>query len=339
MISACDFRSDTLTLPTAAMKSAMLAAPLGDDVYGEDPTVNRLESLAADLMAKEAALWLPSGTQANLVALMTHCQRGDEYIVGQTAHCYRFEGGGAAICGGIQPQPLDVQPDGSLSLAELAAVVKPADVHFAQTRLCCLENTQAGRALAVSYLKDAQALTQQLGLALHVDGARLCNAAIAVNSTVAELATLCDSLTLCLSKGLGAPAGSLLAGNRDFIASARRWRKVLGGGLRQAGILAAAGIYALEHHFERLADDHARATRLARGLAEFPDLHVEPSAHATNMVFARPSAELAERYQAYLGQQQIKVGGYGALRFVTHLDIDDEAVDRLLTATERFFDS
>ncbi|PLY02410.1 MAG: low-specificity L-threonine aldolase [Desulfuromonas sp.] len=334
-----DFRSDTLTMPTMSMRAAMHDAVLGDDVYGEDPTVNRLEAMVAERLGKEASIWLPSGTQANLVALLTHCQRGDEYIVGQAAHCYRYEGGGAAVCGGIQPQPLSLRDDGTFDLEEVEAAVKPDDYHFARTRLVCLENTHAGMPLAVDYLAEARLLCDRLGLALHVDGARLCNAAVARHVDVSLLAKPCDSLTLCLSKGLGAPAGSMLAGARSFIDEARRWRKMLGGGMRQVGMLAAAGIHALQHHVERLADDHQRAAYLASELALFPELHVDRQRVLTNMVFCSPGVDLMSQYQEYLLQYGIRVGGYGALRFVTHLDVGDHDVERLVAATRDFFAS
>jgi len=334
-----DFRSDTLTLPTAQMKSAMQEALLGDDVYGEDPTVNRLESFAAEMLAKESCLWLPSGTQSNLVALLTHCRRGDEFIVGQAAHCYRFEGGGAAICGGIQPQPLDFCPDGTLDLELVVAAVKPDNYHFARTRLLCLENTQAGMPLSVAYLAEARAVCDRIGLALHIDGARLCNAAISQQVEVAELARHADTVSLCLSKGLGAPAGSLLLGSAPFIAEARRWRKVLGGGMRQVGSLAAAGIYALVNHVNRLADDHRRAGLIAEGLSRYAALQVDRQRVATNMVFCSPESKLMNDYQDFLRHRGIRVGGYDTLRFVTHLDVDDHDVARLLDATRDFFEN
>lgn len=332
-----DFRSDTVTLPTDEMKEVMLQAPLGDDVYGEDPTVNRLEELVANTLGKEAALLLPSGTQSNLVALMSHCQRGDEYIVGQTAHCYRFEGGGAAVCGGIQPQPLAFRPDGTLDPEEVCEAIKPHDSHYARTSLVCLENTQAGRPVSAEYVERMRCLCDEHSLSLHMDGARLFNAASALDTSAEALAKPCDSISICLSKGLGAPAGSMLTGSRELIERARRWRKVLGGGMRQVGMLAAAGIYALENHVDRLAEDHRRATTLAEGLARYSELNVEISQGATNMVFCTPAPVLKQRYQEYLLQHGVKVGGYEALRFVTHLDIDDAAVSRVLDVTHAFF--
>ncbi|MCW5622370.1 MAG: low-specificity L-threonine aldolase, partial [Burkholderiales bacterium] len=259
-----DLRSDTVTRPTPGMRAAMAAAEVGDDVYGEDPTVNRLEVLAAGLLGKEAALFVPTGTQSNLLGVMAHCERGDEYLVGQQAHTYKYEGGGAAVLGSIQPQPLEFEPDGSLDLERAAAAIKPDDSHFARTRLLCLENTQGGKVLALDYLERAHAFARAHGLGLHLDGARLFNAAVEQGVPVGEIARWFDTVSVCLSKGLGAPVGSVLCGSAGHIAKARRWRKVLGGGMRQAGVLAAAGIYALENHIERLAEDHANARRLAR---------------------------------------------------------------------------
>jgi len=332
-----DFRSDTVTRPTEAMRRCMAEAAVGDDVYGEDPTVNRLESQAAKLLGHQGALWLPTGTQANLAALLSHCQRGDAYIVGQQGHCYRFEGGGAAVLGSIQPQPIPFAPDGSLDLDEVARAVKPRDNHFARTRLVCLENTQSGRVVPLSYLRKARRLCDDLGLALHLDGARLFNAALASGEDVQSFAGCCDSVTLCLSKGLGAPAGTILAGSTGLIDAARRWRKVLGGGMRQVGILAAAGCYALEHHVERLAEDHALARQLAERLACFPHLNIDQSRVETNMVFAYPSEEMAGSYREWLKQHDILVGGYDALRFVTHLDVTEADVDKLVRTTKAFF--
>ncbi len=254
-----DLRSDTVTQPDAAMRSAMTNAEVGDDVYGDDPTVNALEAQAAKLSGKEAALFLPTGTQANLVALLTHCQRGEEYIVGQKAHNYLYEAGGAAVLGSIQPQPIDANDDGTLPLDKVLAAIKPDDIHFAQTRLLSLENTHSGKVLPLSYLQQAWALTREQKLALHIDGARVFNAAVALNVPLSEITQYCDTLTICLSKGLGAPVGSLLCGSAEYIKRARRWRKMTGGGMRQAGILAAAGLYALEHNVARLKDDHDNA--------------------------------------------------------------------------------
>ncbi|MDH3693981.1 MAG: low-specificity L-threonine aldolase, partial [Gammaproteobacteria bacterium] len=258
-----DLRSDTVTRPTVTMRAAMAEAEVGDDVYGEDPTVNRLEQLAAEKLGKEAAVFAASGTQTNLIALLAHCERGDEYIVGQTAHTYKYEGGGAAVLGSIQPQPLDFGLDGSLDLDKVKSVIKEDDSHFAKTRLLCLENTQGGKVLPLDYLAAARTFVNQHGLGLHLDGARLFNAAVGLGVPAVEVAQHFDTVSICLSKGLGAPVGSLLVGSNELIERARRWRKVVGGGMRQAGVLAAAGIEALEHHVDRLQEDHDNASSLA----------------------------------------------------------------------------
>ena len=330
-----DLRSDTVTRPTAAMRAAMAAAPVGDDVYGEDPTVNRLQELAAERLGMEAALFVPSGTQSNLLAIMAHCNRGDEYIAGQSAHCYRFEGGGAAVLGSVQPQPLEFEPDGTLDLAKVAALVKPDDPHFARTRLLCLENTQGGTVLPLAYLAQARQFTRDNGLALHLDGARLANAAVRLGVGLREISQQFDSVSLCLSKGLGAPVGSVLAGDRELIATARRWRKVLGGGMRQAGILAAAGLLALEEGMEQLAQDHDNARRLADGLAEL-GLPVDPAAVQTNMVFVPLPPSTAAELTAFLRERGILVAGREALRLVTHRDVTAPDIDRVIAAWGEF---
>lgn len=314
-----DLRSDTVTRPSAAMRSAMASARVGDDVYGEDPTVNRLEEACAERLGFEAGLLLPSGTQSNLAALLTHCARGDEYIAGQDAHTYRYEGGGAAVFGGIQPQPLAFADDGTLPLDVVEAVVKPDDFHYARTRLLCLENTQAGRAVGTAYFGEARALANRLGLRVHLDGARLFNASAALGVDAIEITRHCDSVSLCLSKGLGAPVGSVLCGTSAFVDGARRWRKVLGGGMRQAGVIAAAGLYALEHNVDRLAEDHRRARVLALRLRDL-GLHAE---ERTNMVFVEAAdATMA----ADLAAAGIQVSG---ARWVIHLDVDDQAIDHV----------
>ena len=308
------------------MRDAIYAAEVGDDVYGDDPTVNALESLAAEMLGKEAALFVTSGTQANLVALLTHCGRGDEYIAGATAHTYWYEAGGAAALGGIQPQTLPFEPDGTLDLTAVAKLVKPDDVHFARTRLLCLENTRAGRAAGPAYFAAARTFCDERGLGLHLDGARLFNAAIATGCEAQDIARHCDSVSICLSKGLGSPAGSLLLGSADFIREARRWRKMLGGGLRQAGILAAGGIYALNHHVDRLAEDHSRAARLAQAVNErYPD---GAEAH-TNMVFLNLAEAEVDRLKDHLADRGIVIRGP---RWVTHLDVSDEDVARVVDA-------
>lgn len=332
-----DLRSDTVTRPTPGMREAMARAEVGDDVYGEDPSVNRLEALAAERLGTEAALFVCSGTQSNLLALLAHCERGDEYIVGQQAHCYRFEGGGAAVLGSIQPQPLDFQIDGSLDLAAVVAAIKPDDSHFARTRLLCLENTQAGKVLSLDYLAAAARIAREHGLALHLDGARVANAAVKLGVPLSTIAKHFDSISLCLSKGLGAPVGSVLAGRRELIAKARRWRKVVGGGMRQAGILAAAGIYALERQYRRLAEDHAHALRLAEGLATIPELDFDPASVQTNMLFLPLSGARAEALTRYLQARGILVGGYGNIRLVTHLEISAGEIETVIGAVQGFF--
>ncbi|MBU6246397.1 MAG: low-specificity L-threonine aldolase [Xanthomonadaceae bacterium] len=332
-----DLRSDTVTRPTAAMRAAMVEAAVGDDVYGEDPTVNALQArLAADL-GFEAGLFVPTGTQSNLVGLMAHCERGDEYIVGADAHTYRWEGGGAAVLGSIQPQPIPQAADGTLPLDKVAAAIKPIDPHFPRTRILALENTWWGRALPLDYLAAARAFTRERGLALHLDGARLFNAAVACGVPAREITQHFDSVSVCLSKGLGAPVGSVLVGSATLIDKARRWRKVAGGGWRQAGLLAAACTYALDHHVERLADDHARAARLAEGLAAIPN--VKLLGQYTNMVYVDVPVERLRALDAHLREREIRIGvGYTpTLRLVTHLDVDDEGVDRTVAAFAAFF--
>jgi len=330
-----DLRSDTVTRPTEAMRKAMASAPVGDDVYGEDPTVNRLQEMVAGLLGMEEALFVASGTQSNLLAIMAHCQRGDEYIAGQTAHCYRFEGGGAAVLGSIQPQPIEFEADGTLELGKVAAFIKPDDPHFARTRLLCLENTLSGRVLPLDYLARARQFSRNNGLSLHLDGARLANAAVYLNQPMSEISRHFDSVSLCLSKGLGAPVGSVLAGSRELIATARRWRKVLGGGMRQAGILAAAGIVALEEGIERLEEDHANARRLAEGLAEL-GLPVDPSEVQTNMVFLCLPQSESKRLVSHLCQRGILVFGREEIRLVTHRDVSAEDIDTVLAAVRSY---
>ncbi|MBP5990163.1 MAG: low-specificity L-threonine aldolase [Piscinibacter sp.] len=329
-----DLRSDTVTRPTPAMREAIARAEVGDDVFGDDPTVNALQERVAALFGKEAALFVSSGTQGNLCALMSHCQRGDEVLVGQLAHSYRYEGGGAAVLGSVQPQPLPQQADGTLRLEDIAAAIKPDDEHFARTRLLALENTWNGKVLAQAYLDQATALAHSRGLATHLDGARLFNAIVASGAEPARLVRGFDSVSVCFSKGLGAPVGSVLAGPREFIARARRVRKALGGGLRQAGLLAAAALYALDHHVERLAEDHALAKRLADGLASIPGITV--TAPDTNIVFAEVAGGRAEALLAHLKQHGVLATGLIGLRFVTHLDVDAAGVDRAIAATRGF---
>ena len=328
-----DLRSDTVTRPTPAMRQAMAVAEVGDDVFGDDPTVNALQQRVAEMLGKDAALFMPSGTQSNLCALMAHCGRGDEYLVGQHAHTYKYEGGGAAVLGSIQPQPIAHQPDGSLALADIAAAIKPDDLHFARTRLLTLENTIGGQVLPLAYQQQATDLARQHGLATHLDGARLFNAAVAtatrddgdVVEAARAIASLYDSVSVCFSKGLGAPVGSALVGSHALIARARRHRKMLGGGLRQAGVLAAAALYALDHHVHRLADDHANARLLAEGLAGLPGVTVVPP--DTNIVFIDlasgiDGAALVRR----AAEQGVLFTGLYRLRLVTHLDVTTDQI-------------
>jgi threonine aldolase len=331
-----DLRSDTVTRPSAGMRSAMAAAEVGDDVFGDDPTVNRLQAVLAERLGFEAALFLPTATQSNLAALMTHCQRGDEYIAGQNAHCYKYEGGGGAVLGSIQPQPVENAPDGSLPLAKVAAAIKPDDPHYARTRLLCLENTIGGRAVSLAACAELTAFAHARGLATHLDGARLFNAATALQVAPAEVARGFDSVTVCLSKGLGCPVGALLAGSRDFIARARRARKMLGGGMRQAGVLAAAGLYALDHHITRLADDHALAQRLAAGLRDIDGISV--NGPHTNMVFLEMAPEKLEAIEPFMQARGILLHSYeGRMRLVTHLDVDRAGIERAIAAFKDFF--
>ncbi|HEX2010904.1 MAG TPA: low-specificity L-threonine aldolase [Roseateles sp.] len=335
-----DLRSDTVTQPTAAMREAMLAAPLGDDVFGDDPSVNALQEDLAGRLGFEAALFMPTGTQSNLCALMSHCQRGDEYIVGQFAHTYRWEGGGAAVLGSIQPQPLPHQADGSLALSDIETSIKPDDAHFARTKLLALENTIGGKVLPMDYLAAASELAQRRGLMRHLDGARLFNAAVAVDGTdpYAAARRICshfDSVSVCLSKGLGAPVGSVLCGSRELIQRAHRWRKMAGGGMRQAGLLAAAAQHALEHHVRRLAEDHALAQHLALGLQGLAGLAVEMP--QTNIVFADVAPERASGLVEHLKTRGVLATGLYRLRFVTHLDVDMQGVDRAIAAVREYF--
>ena len=335
-----DLRSDTVTQPTAAMREAMMNAPLGDDVFGDDPTVNALQERIAQITGKEAALFMPSGTQSNLCALMAHCERGDEYIVGQNAHTYRYEGGGAAVLGSIQPQPLAQNSVGEMALGDIAAAIKPIDCHFARTRLLALENTWNGHPMSQAYLAQTTALGRQHGLAVHLDGARLFNAAVAqaeggpVTASVRRIVDHFDSVSVCFSKGLGAPVGSALCGSRELIAKALRWRKVLGGGLRQSGILAAAALHALDHHVQRLADDHALAQRLAQGLKGVPGLNVRSA--QTNIVFVDVADGRGPALLDDLKAQGVLATGLIGLRFVTHLNVDAAGIDHAIDCIRRF---
>ena len=327
-----DLRSDTVTRPTAAMRQAMAEAKVGDDVYGDDPTVSRLESVAAEMLDQEAAVFAPSGTQTNLLALFAHCERGDEYIVGQQAHTYKYEGGGAAVLGSIQPQPLEFEADGTLDLDRVAAAIKPDDPHFTRTRLLCVENTHHGRALPLDYFQKARRFVDQHGLGLHLDGARVFNASVFDEVPVADITRHFDTVSICLSKGLGAPVGSVLVGRAELIQKARRWRKVLGGGMRQAGVIAAAGLHALQNHVERLAEDHDNARRLAEALSELDGLTVDHGPRQTNMVYVTPANADPEELAAGLLDRGIQVSPATTLRLVTHLDISRGDVARIVDA-------
>jgi threonine aldolase len=332
-----DLRSDTVTRPSQPMLAAMSSARTGDDVWGDDPTVIELQDTLAARAGKEAALFFPSGTQSNLAALMAHCARGDEYIVGQMAHTYKYEGGGAAVLGSIQPQPIENAPDGSLPLEKIAAAIKPIDDHFARSRLLALENTIGGKVLSADYVAQATQLARDNGLATHLDGARVFNAAVASGKPVGELCAPFDSVSICCSKGLGAPVGSVLVGSKALIEVAHRWRKVLGGGMRQAGVLAAACLYAIDHHVDALAQDHDNAARLADGFAQIEQIAVQ--AHATNMVFAQiPKAHCAP-LEAYLKERGILTQMLYASRFVTHRDVSREDIDTVVRAVKEFFAS
>ena len=367
MAMIVDLRSDTVTRPTEAMRAAMSAAPLGDDVFGDDPSVNALQEKIAGLLGFEAALFVPTGTQSNLCGVLSHCQRGDEYLVGQMQHCYRWEGGGAAVFGSVQPQPIAHQPDGTLALADIEAAFKPDDPHFARSKLLALENMLGGKLIPMAYIEQATALARLLGLATHLDGARLFNAAVAQAASVRaepfdelrtgpveagpstssgrtalaearRIAQCFDTVSVCFSKGLGAPVGSALCGSRELIGRARRIRKMAGGGMRQSGMLAAAASHALDHHVERLAQDHALARRLAEGLAGIEGLAVEMP--QTNIMFVDltgPARERSAGLIPFLAEQGVLVTGLYRLRFVTHLDVDAQGVDRAIAAVRRYF--
>jgi threonine aldolase len=332
-----DFRSDTVTRPSAGMRSAMAAAEVGDDVYGDDPTVKLLEQRLAGMTGKEAALFVPSGTMSNLLALLAHCERGHEYIAGQNAHCYSHEAGGAAVLGSIQPQPIAHQPDGTMALADIEAAIKPDDFHYARTRLIALENTFGGRALPIAYMDAVADIADRHGLALHLDGARGFNAALALGVDISELSGRFDTVSLCLSKGLGAPVGSVLVGRGDLIEKARRYRKMVGGGLRQSGLLAAAGLYALENNVARLGEDHARAKQLAAGLNKHEQLSVETP--DTNIIWVTAAREISGPLTEFLQSRGFAFGGgYGEHRWVTHVDTSDEDVEAAIAAVDAFFE-
>ncbi|HEY2630312.1 MAG TPA: low-specificity L-threonine aldolase [Usitatibacter sp.] len=330
-----DLRSDTVTQPSAGMRAAMAGAAVGDDVFGDDPTVNHLQEVAAERFGMQAGLFFPSGTQSNLAALMAHCQRGEEVIVGQDAHTYHYEAGGMAVLGSIQPQPLNNKPDGTLDLAEVEAAIKPDDSHFAITKLIALENTIGGKVISRAYMADALALAKRRNLDTHLDGARIFNAAVKLGMPVKDLCAGFDTVSVCLSKGLGTPAGTVLVGRKDLIDRARRIRKMLGGTMRQVGVLAAAGLYALDHNVDRLAEDHANAERLGKGLAAL-GLKVDPV--QTNMVFAAIPPESVAGLKSHLEKSGIVALAGPRLRLVTHLDVNEAAIDRAIAVFAGFFE-
>ncbi|MEQ1516367.1 MAG: low-specificity L-threonine aldolase [Usitatibacteraceae bacterium] len=342
-----DFRSDTVTRPTPEMRQAMLTASVGDDVYGEDPTVNALEEKAASMLGFEAALYGISGTQTNLLGLLAHCERGHEVIVGQMAHTYRWEAGGMAVLGSIQPQPLEQRADGTMDLAAIEAAIKPDDAHYAITRLIALENTWGGKVLPADYAPRVRKLATSRGLSTHLDGARLFNAAVYTMSSngsasaIGAARGICssfDTVSVCLSKGLGAPVGSVLLGSKPLIAKARRMRKMLGGGMRQAGVIAAAGIYALDHHIDRLSEDHANAALLAKGLLEASGGRLKIEAPQTNILWAEGPVALLDAFTAHLKTHKILVSAaYGKQRWVTHLDVSHAEIERAVEVSTAFF--
>jgi threonine aldolase len=330
-----DLRSDTVTRPSAGMRAAMAAADVGDDVFGDDPTVNQLQETLAAQAGMEAALFLPTGTQSNLVALMAHCERGDEYIVGQDAHTYKYEGGGAAVLGSIQPQPLENAPDGTIPLEKIRAAVKPDDAHFARTRLIAIENTIGGKVIPESYLAEVRAFAHAKGLATHLDGARVFNAAVKTERSLRDICAHFDSVSICLSKGLGTPAGSVLCGSGELIKRGHRIRKMLGGGMRQAGVLAAAGLYALEHHVARLADDHANAARLAEALRSIPRLKVSSS--DTNILYVDVPADDVSGLSQHVRETGILALIGTRTRLVTHMDVTASEIDHVAGVFAGFY--
>lgn len=333
-----DLRSDTVTQPDAAMRAAMAAASVGDDVYGEDPTVIALEQRVAAMAGMEAGLFVSSGTQSNLIALLVHCQRGDEYLVGQDYHCYLHEAGGAAVLGGIQPQPMVVEANGSLDLERVEALIKPEDDHFARTRLLVLENTHHGKVIGLEYLQQARALVYRRGLVMHLDGARVFNAAAALGVELEAISGYFDSVSICFSKGLGTPVGSVLCGSDSFIRSARRWRKMLGGGMRQAGILAAAADYALDHHLQQLPLDHQHTQLLEQRIFAIDGLELGTKQEQvqTNMLYLQlPSQAFAQTLAEQLLQRGIIISASQTLRLVIHRDLSRTDIDRLAQVFEQ----
>lgn len=332
MAKTIDLRSDTVTLPTQQMKEYMLLAPLGDDVYREDESVNELEKKIAKLAKKQAALFVPSGTQSNLLALLSHCNRGDEYICGQDSHIYKYEAGGGAVLGSIQPQPIEFEKNGTLDLKKVKEKIKEDDSHFAKSKLLCLENTHHGQVLSIEYLKKAKKFAKKNNLLLHLDGARIFNAVVELEVSLSDITKYCDSISICLSKGLGTPAGSVLLGSSKFIQKARRYRKMLGGAMRQSGILASAGIYALDNHIKDLKIDHLLCKLLAKELKKLKT--IELISHHTNMIFIKIKDE--ERLKEYLKKHHILISGYSMLRIVIHRDISSKDIQTLIKVFKKF---
>ncbi|NQW11551.1 MAG: low-specificity L-threonine aldolase [Alphaproteobacteria bacterium] len=333
-----DLRSDTVTQPTPAMREAMARAEVGDDVFGEDPTIRALEEKVADLLGKEAGLYVTSGTQSNLLGVLSHCQRGEEYLIGDSYHVYRSEALGTSVLGGVASFPLKTDAGGGIDPGAVKAAIKPDDPHCPITKLLCLENTVSGRVQPQERIETLTATAHANGLSVHLDGARLMNAAVKQGTAPAALVASVDTVSLCLSKGLGAPVGSVLTGPKDFIARARRLRKMLGGGMRQAGVIAAAGLHALDHHVDRLAEDHANARRLAEGLAAFPRLAVDVDAVDTNMLFITPHPDDADPLRAHLAKHGVVIAGQRPkIRIVTHLDVTESDVDRVIAAVGAFY--
>ncbi len=329
-----DLRSDTVTRPSDGMRQAMAQAPVGDDVYGDDPTVRRLEERVADLLGKEDAVFVASGTQSNLTALLSHCGRGDEYIGGLGYHIPTYEAAGAAVLGGISPRHLKPDDSGALDPDEIAATIAPDDPHFAITKLLCVENTFNGKVVPQEKLEAAAGVAQANGLAIHIDGARLMNAVVTSNASAAEMVSFADSVSLCLSKGLGAPVGSVLAGSADFVTKARRNRKLLGGGMRQSGVLAACGLYALDNNVERLVDDHANAANLSQKLSSLVGISIDPASVQTSMIWMTVAADKRQGLSAHMREHGIVVAEpdmrTGSLRLVTHLDFPASAIDAVV---------
>ena len=332
-----DLRSDTVTRPCSGMRRAMADAEVGDDVYDEDPTVNRLQARLAEMAGHEAGLFFPSGTQSNLAALLSHCNRGEEYIVGQEAHTYKYEGGGAAVLGSIQPQPIEFAADGTIPLDRVRAVIKADDFHFAITRLLALENTIGGKIVSQDYIADAGAVARDNGLSFHLDGARVFNAAVGQGLALAAITQQFDSVSICLSKGLGAPVGSVLVGPRELLDRAKRWRKMLGGGMRQVGVVAAACEFAIDNNVDRLADDHDLATHLAEQLLGIDGLRVEGGAARTNMVYLTFTQGDGDALHDWCRERGLLFGGRDPARLVTHKDIDRAQVDRAATIIREYF--